>query len=99
MHRMVDASRASHRLTTVLGWIAGGCLGLLTSYGAFLVVGQAYPAVPTTFVLFLAGAFVGMAVADRLGARGFRPLGVAAGVLLSLVVLLVVAVAMSRGAQ
>jgi hypothetical protein len=91
-----DARRErERRLTTAFGWLAGGSLGLLVNYGLFLALGESWPTVPTTFVLFLAGAFGGMALADRLGARGFRPLGIAAGVLLSLVVALVVAVLMS----
>lgn len=70
------------RMTTVFGWVAGGSLGLLVNYALFLAVGEGYPTTPTTFVTFLAGAFGGMHLADRLGARGFRPLGIAAGVLL-----------------
>lgn len=69
-------------MTTVFGWVAGGSSGLLVNYGLFLTVGEGYPVAPTTFVTFLAGAFAGMALADRLGPRGFRPLGIAAGVLL-----------------
>lgn len=83
------------RLTTAFGWVAGGSLGLLVNYAVFLAVGEGYPTVPTTFVAFVAGAFAGMALADRLGARGFRPLGIAAGVLLALFLALVLAVLMS----
>lgn len=83
------------RLTTVFGWVAGGALGLLVNYAVFLAVGEGYPTVPTTFVAFVAGAFAGMALADRLGVRGFRPLGIAAGVLLAIFLALVVAVLMS----
>lgn len=84
------------RAATVLGWIAGGSAGLLLNYVGFLLVGPAYPVVPTTFALFVAGAFGGMAVADRVGHRGFKALGITAGVLLAIVVLLAVAVAMSE---
>lgn len=70
------------RLTTVFGWVAGGSLGLVVNYGLFLAVGESYPVAPTTFATFLVGAFAGMSLADRLGERGFRPLGIAAGVLL-----------------
>ena len=70
------------RLTTVFGWIAGGSLGLLVNYAFFLAYGEGYPVTPTTFVLFLGGAFGGMSLADKLGPRGFTPLGNAAGVLL-----------------
>ena len=87
------------RLSTVFGWVAGGSLGLLVNYAIFLAVsdesGQGYPTVPTTFVLFLLGAFGGMAVADRAGDRAFRPLGIAAGILLALFLALVAAVLMS----
>lgn len=83
------------RMTTAFGWVAGVALGVLVNYGIFSVVGEDYPQVPTTFVAVVAGAFGGMAVADRLGERGFRPLGVAAGVLLALFAWLVVAVMLS----
>ena len=83
------------RWTTAFGWTAGGSLAMLLNYVAFLAVGPGYPTVPTTFGAFVAGAFGGMALADRLGARGFRPLGVAAGILLSLFLALVAAVLMS----
>ncbi|MDQ3032699.1 MAG: hypothetical protein M3Y87_09800 [Myxococcota bacterium] len=86
------------RLTTVFGWIAGGSLGLLANYPIYLAVGEGYPKGPSTFVAFLLGAFGGMAVADRLGPRGFKPLGIAAGVLLALFVALVLAVLMSPAA-
>lgn len=79
------------RLGTVFGWLAGGSLGLVVNYGMFMIIGEGYPTTYTTFGLFLAGAFGGMALSDRLGARGFRPLGLAAGVLLALLVALVVA--------
>ena len=92
---MADDPTRRTRLTTVFGWIAGGALGLLANYAIFLAVGESYPTVPTTFVAFLLGAFGGMALADRLGPKGFRPLGIAAGVLLALFVALVVAVLMS----
>lgn len=66
----------------MFGWIAGGSAGLLVNYGLFVAFGEGYPTAPTTFATFLAGAFGGMALADRLGERGFRPLGIAAGLLL-----------------
>lgn len=83
------------RMTTVFGWVAGGSLGLLVNYGLFLYVGEGYPTTPTTFVTFLAGAFAGMSLADRLGVRGFRPLGIAAGILLVAFAWIVVAGLMS----
>lgn len=90
------SSRA--RLTTALGWVAGGSAGMLLNYPLFLAfsdeMGHGYPVVPTTFVLFVAGAFGGMAIADRGGEKMFRPLGIAAGVLLALFLALVAAVLM-----
>lgn len=86
----MPASR--RRLTTTFGWVAGSALGLLVNFGLLLAIGDAYPTTWTTFAFFLVGAFSGMAVADRLGARGFKPLGIAAGVLLALFLAVIVAV-------
>lgn len=96
--RRYDADPSRKRMATVFGWVAGGALGLLVSYVLFLVAGSGYPVVLATFVLFVGGAFGGMWLADRLGARGFRPLGIAAGILFALAVTLVLAVAMSPSA-
>jgi hypothetical protein len=84
------------RATTVFGWLAGGSLGLLVNYGLFLAVGPEWQVIPSTFVLFIVGCFGGMWVADRMGVRGFKVLGLTAGVLLALAASLVVAVLMSR---
>jgi hypothetical protein len=83
-------------MTTAFGWIAGAALGVLVNYVLFVIFGASYPAVPTTFVLFVAGAFGGMTLGDRLGPRGFRPLGLAAGLLLALALTLVAAVLMGQ---
>lgn len=84
------------RLTTIFGWVAGGSLGILLNFALYLSVGEGYPVTLTTFGLFLGGAFGGMFVADRLGpTRGFRPLGIAAGVLLALFVGVVLTVLFS----
>ena len=92
----VDDRAFRKRLTTVFGWIAGGSLGLLLNYLAIILVAdERYPTVPTTFVLFVLGAFGGMALADRGGERAFRPLGIAAGVLLATFLTLVVLALMS----
>ncbi len=94
-----EAPSTRARLTTALGWVAGGSAGMLLNYLLFLAfadeTGAGYPVVPTTFALFVVGAFGGMAVADRGGEKMFRPLGIAAGVLLSLFLALVAAVLMS----
>ncbi len=76
-----ERDRTRARLTTVFGWVAGGTLGVLGNWGLYVAFGEGYPVTWTTFVLFLAGAFGGMFLADRLGDRAFRPLGIAAGVL------------------
>jgi hypothetical protein len=90
---MAEPSTTRAKLTTAFGWIAGGAAGLIANYvcllvatGALGIADEAYPVVPTTFALFLVGAFSGMAIADRMGERGFRTLGISAGVLLALLV-------------
>ncbi len=88
-----EAGSTRKRMTTVFGWLAGGSLGLLLNYGIFIVVGEAWPIVPTTFALVVAGFFSGMWLADRLGAeRGYRVLGVTAGVLFAAALTLVLTV-------
>lgn len=88
-----DATRK--RLTTVFGWVSGGALGVLLNFVAYVSWGEGYPVTWTTFGLFLAGAFGGMYLADRLGPeRGFRPLGIAAGVLFALFLGLILTLAM-----
>lgn len=81
-----DEGGTRQKWTTAFGWLAGGSLGVVLNFALFRVVGSAYPATLTTFGLFLAGAFGGMWLADRLGPRGFKPLGIAAGVMLALFV-------------
>lgn len=93
--RNEGADRTRERWTTAFGWIAGGALGLVLNYGLSRAFGEGYPVTVTTFVAFLAGAFGGMAAADRWGARGFKPLGIAAGVLLALFAVVVLAVLIS----
>lgn len=71
------------RMATVFGFLAGGSLALLVNYVISLVVGPGYPVQVSTFVACIAGAFGGMAVADRLGRRAFPVLAVSAGILLA----------------
>lgn len=71
---------------TVLGWTAGGLLGILVNFALYAALGETLPLPITTFGLFVAGAFAGMAVSDRLGERAFRTLAVATGILLALTV-------------
>ena len=82
------------KLTTVFGWVAGGSIGVLANWGLFVAIGEGYPVTWTTFALFLGGAFAGMYVADKLGPRGFRPLGIAAGVLFAVFIGVVLTVTM-----
>lgn len=88
-------SKARARARTSFGWVAGGCFGLLLNYPIYLAVGESYPKEPTTFALFAAGSMLGMWLSDKLGPRSFRALGIAAGVLLTLVIVLVLLVLLS----
>ena len=72
------------RIVTGLGWVSGGVTALMLNYVIFYFWGEGYPVQPTSFVAFLLGAFGGMALADRLGEKGFRAMGVATGVVLAL---------------
>ncbi|HJL44652.1 MAG TPA: hypothetical protein RMG45_02405, partial [Polyangiaceae bacterium LLY-WYZ-15_(1-7)] len=74
----------NRRAATVLGWLAGGGGALLLNFGLYHAWGTDYPVQPTSFVLFVVGAFGGMALADRLGERAFRVLGIATGVVFAL---------------
>lgn len=75
------------RLATILGGGVGGGLGILVNYFLFAAFGEAYPVGPTSFGLFVVGAFGGMALADRLGKKALKVMGITAGVLLSLAVI------------
>lgn len=77
------SNSSERRIATALGWFVGGGLGLLLNYFAFVAVGPGYPAAPTSFVAFVAGAFGGMWVADRLGSRALKVLGISAGILIA----------------
>ena len=81
-----EPAKPRQRLTTIFGWLAGGAAGLLVNFGLAALVGEGYPITITTFVTFIAGAFGGMRVADKLGPEGFRPLGIAAGILFAVIV-------------
>ncbi|MCB9600159.1 MAG: hypothetical protein H6721_01770 [Sandaracinus sp.] len=81
------------KAAVVLGWIAGGGFALLLNFVAFHSFGDGYPVAPTSFVLFVLGAFGGMHLADRLGSRALRVLGIATGALVGLALLVVVALA------
>lgn len=83
------------RLSTLFGWVAGAALGLLINFALFRAVGDGYPTTLTTFGFVIVGAFGGMTVSDRLGDKGFKPLGIAAGVLLALILAVVAAFFMS----
>ena len=94
-----ERDRTRERLSTIFGWIAGGALGVLVNFGLLRAIGDSYPTTWTTFLLFVAGAFGGMSLADRLGPRGFKPLGIAAGVLFALFVGVVLTVMLANDAS
>jgi len=89
-----SSSRA--RVQTVFSWVAGGSLGMLVSYALYSLIGEAYPKEPAVVILFALGAYGGMRLSDSLGPRGFRPLGIAAGVLATLFIILTVLVLTGR---
>jgi len=72
------------RLTTIFGWLAGASLGVVINGSIFYLLDDDSWLMVSTFVFFVAGAFAGMAVADRFGARAFGPLGLSAGLLVAL---------------
>ncbi len=92
-----ERTRARERLTTAFGWLSGGALGLLANFGVYRAVGDTYPVTISTFIVFVAGAFGGSWLADRFGARAFKPLGITAGLLLALLIMLVLASFLGAG--
>jgi hypothetical protein len=84
-------------MQTALAWVAGGAASVLLSYGLYLAVGEAYPKEPASFVLFALCAYGAMSLSDRLGARAFRGVGIAAGVLCALALVLVILAVTSDG--
>lgn len=93
-----ERTRARERLTAAFGWLAGGALALLANFGVYRAVGEGYPVTVTTFVFFVGGAFGGSWLADRLGVRAFKPLGILAGLLLAVFIALVLASLLGAGA-
>lgn len=71
------------RLGIVLGWIAGALALLLVNFFAFHGYGEGYPVEPTSFAAVVIGAFGGMALAERLGPRAPKLLGLTVGLLLA----------------
>jgi hypothetical protein len=92
-----DGGRGRQRMQTALAWAGGGAAGVLLSYALYLAVGEAYPKEPAAFVLFTLGAYGGMSVSDRLGPSAFRRIGLAAGVLGALLLVLVILVVTGDG--
>jgi hypothetical protein len=87
---------ARRRWASRFGWVAGVSLALVVNYGLFARTGPTYPLRVATFVAVVVGGFGGLALGDRLGPRGFRPLALAAGIGLS-ILLLVVLTALGGG--
>ena len=75
-------SSRSSRLGTVLGWLAGALGLLLVNFFVYHGYGDGYPVEPTSFAAVVIGAFGGMALADRLGSRAPKILGLLVGFLL-----------------
>ena len=73
----------STRTGTILGWVAGALALLIINFFAYDWVGAHYPVEPTSFAAVVVGAFAGMTIADRLGSRATRVLGLAVGLLLA----------------
>lgn len=92
------SSARQRKLGTVFGWVAGGSVGLILDYALYIAIGEGYPLIPMTFGLFVAGCFAGMWLSDRLGDRGFRLLGIAAGILLALALTVAISLALTRSA-
>ena len=78
------------RIVTLLGAVDGALLALWLNLLFFHAYGEGYPVEVTTFVLFSAFAFGGMAIADRFGPRALKPLGLGLGGLLALTLLTLV---------
>ncbi|MBO6936148.1 MAG: hypothetical protein JJ863_14295 [Deltaproteobacteria bacterium] len=76
------AKKKGSKLGTVLGWLAGALALLLVNFFAYHSYGDGYPVEPTSFGAVVVGAFGGMAIADRLGARAPKILGLTVGLLL-----------------
>ncbi len=75
-------------LGTVLGWISGSGTGLLLSFIAYHSI-DGMPVGPVVFGALVAGAFGGMALADRLGERAIRVLGIWTGCIAAAALLIV----------
>lgn len=84
-------------MQTALAWLAGGAASVLLSYALYLVFGEAYPKEPAAFVLFAVCVYGAMSVSDRLGPRAFRGIGIAAGVLCALALVLAILALTSDG--
>ncbi len=78
----------AQRAATVLGWFSGASLGLMGSVGLGAWLGAAYPMVIGNFAGVVLGAFSGMALADRWGARSLKPLAFVTGVLMLVALML-----------
>lgn len=82
----------AQRAATVLGWFSGASLGLMASVGIGAWLGSAYPMVIGNFAGVVLGAFGGMGLADRWGARSIKPLAFLTGVLMLVALMLTLTV-------
>ncbi|MAQ18542.1 MAG: hypothetical protein CMN30_27560 [Sandaracinus sp.] len=88
---MSDSREPARRsaVGTTLGWVAGALAFFLLNFFLYQAFGDGYPVEPTSFAAVLVGAFGGMAVADRLGERATKVLGLALGVILAVATVVV----------
>ena len=89
---MTQSKTKAGRTATALAWAGGGSAGLLCSYGLVYLLGDAYPSGVGTFILFAAGAFGAMTLADRLGPRALRTIGPISGILVAVALVLLVTI-------
>ena len=78
--------RKPSAVATALGWLTGALTAVLVNFALFHVIGGDYPVELTSFAGVVVGGFGGMALADRMGSRGIRPLAITVGLLLAVVV-------------
>lgn len=93
---MSETRTYDRRAGTVLGWLFGASSGLVVDYGLAAAIGAGYPAGYSTFGLLVVGAFIGMAVADKLGERAPKVLGPIAGIMVAVCVTLFLGASLIR---
>lgn len=77
----------------LFGWILGASLGLVASYGLFVLLDGKHTG-PITFATFAVGALLGSFATERLPAKALRWVGMAAGLALTAAVVLLLMMVM-----